>query len=226
MALAFLSLAGAARAQDGSWAQGGDLSTLTNSAAMRRQSAAISAQMQASGAPVNAETYNRSAAMVEQAGLKPSQLSKMGWTDLNISDLGPAIKAASRAVQKLHDENPSAVGDQIYGNGTMVNLEDSIKYATGMWGGSDLKRGCLTHQSVTLDAARPVLKNGSLDIRGIFAVRRVTPHHAVIVFPKGSDWKKTGVVLDGWIHQESAPDRMTYLFTDWYGPTIWKVALE
>jgi len=27
-------------------------------------------------------------------------------------------------------------------------------------------------------------------------------HHAVVIFPKGTDWKKTGIVLDAWPHQK------------------------
>ena len=161
---------------------------------------------------------------VAKAGLPPGGLT--GWTPGNLADLGPAIEAASRAVRKLHDENPSAVAATPYGNGTLTNMEDSIKWATGLWGGSEMKRGCVSHQGVTLAAVKPVLKDGSLEARGVFVVRKIVGHHAVIVFPKGSDWKRTGVVLDGWIHQESDPAKMTFLFKDWYGPTSWKVALE
>jgi hypothetical protein len=172
-----------------------------------------------------------SATIIDKAGLPMSELidasdKGMGWTPKNIADLGPAITAASRAVEKLQNENPSAVGATFYGGGTMVNLDESIKWATGLWGGSDLKRGCVSHQGVTLAAVRPVLKDSSLDVRAVFVMRKVGPHHAVLVFPKGSDWKKTAVVLDGWIHQESAPNRMTYLFKDWYGFTSWGVDLE
>ncbi len=172
-----------------------------------------------------------SEAIVERAGLPLAALiyasdQGMGWTPADIADLGPAIAAASGAVRKLHDENPSSVSAAFYGNGTMVNLEESIKAATGLWGGSDMKRGCVSHQSVTLAAVRPVLRNGPLEARGVFVVRGASPHHAVIVFPKGSDWKRTGVVFDGWIHQESDPAKMTYLFKDWYGVASWKVELE
>jgi hypothetical protein len=172
-----------------------------------------------------------SATIIEKAGLPMSELidasdKGMGWTPANIADLGPAITAASRAVAKLHQDNPSNVSATFYGNGSMVNLEDSIKWATGLWGGSDLKRGCVSHQNVTYAAATGALKASSLEVRGVFTLRKVFSHHAVIVFPKGTDWKKTGVVLDGWIHQESDPDKMTYLFKNWYGLTSWKVSLE
>lgn len=159
-------------------------------------------------------------------GLTGAPPQGMGWNLRNIADLGPAIEAASRAVEKLHEDNPSNVSATFYGNGSMVNLEDSIKWATGLWGGSDLKRGCVSHQTVTYNAVAPLLNKSSLEVHGVFVVRKVTGHHAVIVFPRGTDWKQTGVVLDGWIHQESAPDRMTYLFKDWYGVTSWKVSLE
>ena len=43
------------------------------------------------------------------------------------------------------------------------------------------------------------------------------PHNAVIIFPTGTDWKKTGLVLDAWKRQKSDLDKMVYKFTDWYG---------
>jgi hypothetical protein len=182
-------------------------------------------------AAIDPAKLRASADTITKAAIPMSELidasdSGMGWKPANVADLGPAIEAASRAVRKLHDENPSNVSATFYGGGTMVNLEESIKYATGLWGGSDLKRGCVSHQNVTLNAVEPVLRGSSLEVHGVFVIRKVTGHHAVIVFPKGTDWKKSGVVLDGWIHQESEPSRMTYLFKNWYGATSWKVALE
>lgn len=164
-----------------------------------------------------------SKAVVASAGIAPE---KVGWTDQNIADLGPAIKAASAAVKKLHADVDSPVGDTFYGNGTMVNLEQSIGAATRLWPYNDYKRGCVSHQNVTIAAVAPILAKTSLVASDIGVMRGVGPHHAVIVFPRGTDWKKTGVIFDGWIHQESAPNRMTYLFKDWYGLTSWKVALE
>lgn len=213
------------------WAQSeGEADARARMAALKAQYSAAGAQRppQAAAAapasaPVDPAKLAASKAVIASAKIAPETL---GWTDQNLADLGPAITAASRAVEKLHDDNPSNVSATFYGNGTMVNLEDSIKWATGLWGGSDLKRGCVSHQNVTYNAVAPLLAKSSLEVHGVFVVRKVTGHHAVIVFPRGTDWKKTGVVLDGWIHQESEPSRMTFLFPDWYGATSWKVSLE
>lgn len=201
------------------------------------QAAAAPAGAPASASPAAAAPaldpakVRESQQIVENAGIPTYKLIDQSddgpkWTTRNVTDLGPAITAASRAVTRLYEQNPSNVSATFYGNGTMVNLEESIKYATGAWGGSDMKRGCVSHQQTTLSAVQPVLKDSSLEVHGVFVVRKVTGHHAVIVFPKGTDWKKTGVVLDAWIHQSSEPKDMTYLFKDWYGVTSWKVELE
>jgi hypothetical protein len=189
-----------------------------------KESYKAEAQRPADAAPaVDPAKLADSKALVAKARIEPE---KLGWTDQNIADLGPAIRAASLAVEKLHEENPSNVSATFYGNGTMVNLEESIKAATHLWGGSDFKRGCVSHQNVTLNAVAKVLSRTTLEFHGISVLRKVSPHHAVIVFPMGTDWRKTGVIFDGWIHQESAPDRMTFTFPDWFGAATFKAELE
>lgn len=44
-------------------------------------------------------------------------------------------------------------------------------------------------------------------------------HHAVVIYPKGTDWVKTGIILDPWITQK--PE--AYLIKDWrdYFPDYW-----
>jgi len=41
---------------------------------------------------------------------------------------------------------------------------------------------------------------------------------AVAADPKKREafWRRSGVVFDGWKRQKSDPDKMTYLFKDWY----------
>jgi hypothetical protein len=149
----------------------------------------------------------------------------MQWSAQNVADFGPAIEAASKAVAKLHAQYPSAVADA-YGNGAMTNLEDTFK----LFGGGNLERGCISHQSVTFDAVKPVLAGTSLVVRKVRELSTgAFPHNAVIVFPQPSEevaadpkkleahWRRSGVVFDGWKRQKSDPDKMTYLFKDWYG---------
>jgi hypothetical protein len=157
-------------------------------------------------------------AVVARAGLpldpaKPESLPALGWSGRNLADLGPAITAAGRAVADLHAKYPSAVADA-YGSGTMTNIEDTFK----LFGGGNLERGCISHQTVTFAAVKPVLAGSSLEVRKIRELSHgAFPHNAVVVFPKGADWKSAGVVFDGWKRQKSDPDKMTYLFKDWYG---------
>jgi hypothetical protein len=146
----------------------------------------------------------------------------MRWSVQNVADFGPLVGAASEAVRRLHQQYPSAVADA-YGNGTMTNMEDTAK----MFGGGNLERGCISHQSVTYDALKPLLVGKSLTVSKIRYGLPPLQHNAVIVFPNGTDWMYTGVVFDGWLRQKSDPDKMTYLYAPW-GPIrpIWGVHVE
>jgi hypothetical protein len=42
-------------------------------------------------------------------------------------------------------------------------------------------------------------------------------HHAVVAYPKGTDWTKTGVVLDGWESQSADPKKMVFTIDQWKG---------
>lgn len=136
----------------------------------------------------------------------------MKWSVQNMADFGPLVQAASDAVARLHAKYPSATADA-YGNGTMTNIEDSFK----MFGGGNLERGCISHQSVTFAALRPLLTNKSLTVSKVRYGLPPTQHNAVVVYPNGTDWKYTGVVFDGWLKQKSDPDKMVYLYETW-GP--------
>jgi hypothetical protein len=174
------------------------------------------AQKPSEAAPADPAKYRASADAIAKAGIPISVLidgsdAGMGWTATNVADFGPAIAAAGGAVKTLHLKYPSAVADA-YGSGTMTNIEDTFK----LFGGGNLERGCLSHQAVTFGAVKPALANSSLEVKKI-RIGTVLPHNAVIVFPKGGDWKKAGVVFDGWLRQKSEPDKMTYLFRKWIG---------
>lgn len=133
----------------------------------------------------------------------------MGWSAQNVADVGPSLEAASHAVAILHDRFPSAVADT-YGNGTLTNIEDTVKW----FGTGDLERGCLSHQRLTYEAARRALDGSSLEVAKV-RIGTVLEHNAVVVYPKGTDWQRTGIVLDGWVRQKSALDKMVYTFPNW-----------
>ncbi len=181
-------------------------------------------------APVQDDASARlraSHAAIQNAGLKVDELiatgdKKPGWSVDNVRDLGPAIGAASKAVCELHARHPSAVADA-YGNGTMTNMEDTAK----LFGGGNLERGCISHQTATFDAVKPVLAGSSLSVSKIRYGLPPLQHNAVVVFPHGTDWMYTGVVFDGWLRQKCAPEKMTYMYAPW-GPIrpIWGVHVE
>ncbi|UPT73833.1 MAG: hypothetical protein M0D55_18625 [Elusimicrobiota bacterium] len=137
----------------------------------------------------------------------------MKWSVQNMADFGPLVQAASDAVARLHARYPSATADA-YGNGTLTNIEDSFK----LFGSGNLERGCISHQTVTFNALKPLLPAGSsLVVAKVRYGLPPTQHNAVLVYPAGTDWKYTSVVFDGWLKQKSDPDKMVYLYEDW-GP--------
>lgn len=151
-------------------------------------------------------------------GLDPAALDREGWRPDELADLAGAIRRASAAVARLQARYPDAVADA-YHNGAMTNLNQTFyafyrKLAGDEQGKkADYKRGCLAHQAVTLSA---VLQKPMRDVEA----RRLMvgfglEHHAVVLFPKGADWQKSGVVLDGWLDQESAAPDMTFPIGRW-----------
>ena len=196
-------------------------------AALKAKYAAAGAQRPAEAPAAAASAKVRaSQEAIQRAGIPLSTLidasdEGMGWSVDIVKDFGPAIDAASKAVNDLHIKYPSAVADA-YGSGTMTNIEDTFK----LFGGGNLERGCISHQTVTFDAVSPVLHVSSLVVRKI-RIGTALQHNAVVVFPKPdaavaadadklkAHWKRTGVIFDGWIRQKSDPAKMTYLFKKW-----------
>lgn len=133
----------------------------------------------------------------------------MQWSAQNIADVGVALEAGSKAIARLYSAHPSAVADA-YGNGTMTNIEDTMK----LFGGGRLERGCISHQDTTFHAAAPTLAGSSLVIKKI-RIGTVLQHNAVIIYPDGKDWQKSGIVFDSWLKQKSDLGRSVYTFKKW-----------
>ncbi len=133
----------------------------------------------------------------------------MQWSLVNAADFGPVLTAASAAVKKLHEQYPSATADA-YGNGMMTNIEDTAR----LFGNGKLERGCISHQSITFDAIKPLLTNSSLTVKKI-RVGLLLQHNAVIVYPTGKAWRHSGVIFDAWQRQKSDLHRMVYTFKSW-----------
>ncbi|MFH1724804.1 MAG: hypothetical protein ABII00_09300 [Elusimicrobiota bacterium] len=152
-------------------------------------------------------------------GLDPKGLAASGWSPDNLSDLSVAIDKGSKAIRKLHEEYPSAVA-HAYGGGTMTNIEDSAKWVFSR-GKYQLKRGCISHQNETYDA---IPKDGSLEVKRV-KIGWGLEHHAVVVYPKGADWKESGVVLDGWKYQSSDPNKITFRRDRWQR-IFWPLAFK
>ena len=138
------------------------------------------------------------------------ELKRRGYSDENIRDLQKGVTAASAGIDRMYDKHPSDVG-AVYHSGTMTNLEDSAKF---LFGKGELDRGCLSHQQTTLEAVRSQGASDTMDYKPV-VIGWGMEHHAVVAYPKGTDWQKTGVVLDAWKNQDPAPDKMTYTIDDW-----------
>jgi hypothetical protein len=133
----------------------------------------------------------------------------MQWSLHNTADVGAALEAASKSIAALYSRHPSAVADA-YGNGTMTNIEDTMK----LFGGGNLERGCISHQYTTFDAASPLLAGSSLTVKKV-RIGTVLQHNAVVIYPTGKDWKKSGIVLDAWLKQKADLGRSVYTFKKW-----------
>lgn len=170
----------------------------------------------ATTAPDPAERIRAAHAELASADVPPYRVietgdKKMGWTVRNMADFAGVIPAASRATARLHVSNPDAVAEFYKGKciaaGTLTNLNGSIR--------GDLNRGCIAHQQAVFGPARATAGR-SLEVKkiryGLFP-----QHNAVIVFPVDTDWRYTGIVLDGWKCQTSEPRRMIYLYENWGG---------
>lgn len=160
------------------------------------------------------------------------ELRDIGGTGLTAADLGPwfnnvpqavahqraaelhdAISRALSATLSLHQKYPSTMGSC---NGDYSNVQDTLKAPIEIFSKKEntLPRGCLSHQnSVDLVLGG---RYRSLTVSKV-QIGYGLEHHAVVVYPNGSDWKKAGVVFDGWLKQDcviSASD-MTYGIAEW-----------
>lgn len=145
----------------------------------------------------------------ETAALPMDRLMDGSYRPDQLVELAYAIRLAGERVREWHLRYPSPAGE-FWKNGTMANMEQT---AFMLAGAGRLERGCLEHQRVTYEALT-ALKGGPLEIRKI-VIGAGLEHHAVVVFPRDADWRETGVVLDGWRKQSSAPQEMTQAFPDW-----------
>lgn len=155
-------------------------------------------------------------AALKDAGLDPGKLQKDGWTPKTTQQLARGIGESSKAVEQLHLEHPSATADAYRDSaispltGTLTNIEDSAKKAVGA---GDFERGCLSHQAAVYDA----VSNAGLD--GVEArkimIGGVMEHHAVVLTPRGQDWRTAGVVIDPWPLQSSTASQMVFPIDAW-----------
>jgi|GEM_PF-3243471 len=184
-----------------------DLAAIRQGASQLKQSQQGQGQDALPAELAQEEAFRRSQSAILDADLALSDLRDRGWQDRDFPALAEAIRLGSQAVKSLHDKYPSAVADD-YGNGTMTNIEDSFK----LFAGGNLERGCLSHQQETLSALAPL--RPVLEIKRLM-IGKGMEHHAVIVYPKGADWKRAGVVLDGWPNQSHIPKKMAFTVDQW-----------
>ncbi|MFA6093586.1 MAG: hypothetical protein WCU88_10985 [Elusimicrobiota bacterium] len=149
--------------------------------------------------------------MLKEARLPVNKLIEIGYSSKEIVDLSRALRRASEAARRLQEEHPSAV----FGMKSEGSLHG--RAAFHFISEADLERGSRMHQQAVWKALQGQ-QGDSLEVRKIF-FSKGAPQHAVILFPKGTDWTRTGVVLDPWYRQSWKPARMTYLYSDWLGFT-------
>lgn len=165
-------------------------------------------------APIDPEKARASMATLAKTKIPAYELldqsdQGMQWNARNLADVGAALEAGSKAIAALYAAHPSAVADA-YGNGTMTNIEDTMK----LFGGGNLERGCISHQQTTFDAVWPKLVKSSLIAKKV-RIGTVLQHNAVVIYPDGKDWQKSGIVFDSWLKQKSDLGRSVYTFKKW-----------
>ena len=114
----------------------------------------------------------------------------------------------SRAVTDTYGDyyrqNPTLLGSS---SGTVANLWGTAKL--------DLSRGCRDHQTMSYAAAKGDQRPGSeLEVKRL-GIGHGAEHHAVVIYPKGTDWKETGVVVDPWTKQSTRPDDFLRPMESW-----------
>lgn len=177
--------------------------------------AALAASAQAADPkPIDPEKARASMATIGKTKIPPYELldqsdQGMQWNAQNMADVGVGLEAGSKAIAALYAEHPSAVAEA-YGNGTITNIEDTMK----LFGGGRLERGCISHQQTTFDAVSPVLRGSSLEVKKI-RIGTVLQHNAVVIYPVGKDWKQSGIIFDSWLKQKADLGRSIYTFKKW-----------
>lgn len=133
-------------------------------------------------------------------------LSTKGWTSKQLGELDSMSQAVTQSYGSYYQQNPTLLGEH---SGTLANLWGTLKL--------DLSRGCRDHQDQSFAATKGDQRPGAtLDVKRI-AIGAGAEHHAVVVFPKGTDWKKTGVVVDPWTRQSTKPEDFLRTVDAWKG---------
>lgn len=174
----------------------------------------LAAASQAAPAPIDPEKARASMATLGKTKIPVYELidqsdQGMQWSPRNVADVGVALEAGSKAIAALYAAHPSAVADA-YGNGTITNIEDTMK----LFGGGKLERGCISHQDTTFYAIAPTLAKSSLVVKKI-RIGTVLQHNAVVIYPDGKDWKQSGIIFDSWLKQKADLGRSVYTLKKW-----------
>lgn len=164
----------------------------------------------------------------EASGSKPVQNTPMTRSE-PAEQKKPAISAETKRTLELDDKIRQVL--KIYQKRVPKGIVDSGKANNLLsWHpirGKDYEPyTCGGYQSTVLELLdglkfskdlkeRALLDNwdyGPIEVQG-------GSHHAVVIYPKGTDWVKTGIILDPWITQK--PE--AYLIRDWrdYFPDYW-----
>ena len=150
------------------------------------------------------------------------------YNSQDIKDLQKLIADGSQTMTTYYKEHPDWIADNVTRGspvaGAINNIDQSMKAAGRSIGQSfgmkvdtsrDFERGCVDTQDALLPAQKEALpKDSGLQVKAI-DVGVFPQHHAVIVYPKGTDYKRTGVVMDPWTKQSPKPGEMVYAYDEW-----------
>ncbi|MBI4803080.1 MAG: hypothetical protein HY796_11205, partial [Elusimicrobia bacterium] len=137
------------------------------------------------------------------------------YTEKDKQDLARIADSASLRIEKHFKDNPNLVGDLCAGLPGCGGVTNSILAYLLTKG--DVNRMCAAIEPEVLAAARNSLpKDSNLEVKGITINKgKDNEHHAVIVYPKGTDYNKTGVIFDPWQKQSSDPKDMVIPYPKW-----------
>ncbi len=137
------------------------------------------------------------------------------YSEKDKKDLSLIADNSSLKIEEHFNDNPNFIGNLCRGGtwcGWLTN-----KLTVNIFTKKGVERMCAAIEPEILAAARASLpKDSNLEVKGITINKgEKYEHHAVIVYPKGTDYHKSGVIFDPWLKQSSDPKDMVIPYPKW-----------